>query len=109
MTNPEFVKRLHQAFKGRLSKRQGRGKNWKPQYDWEIGNNQAAKVLEILLPYFKLKRKQAKLGIRLAHIRSRNRLARKWGPGRAMPNYILNEYEILYKKMLQLNKRGKNV
>jgi len=60
----EYIPNLFKFhFGGRIDFYQPLKENWHPQWRWTVTCNKAAQCLNVLLPYLKLKEKEAMLGI----------------------------------------------
>lgn len=77
--------------------------NHNKSYEWHCGSNNVSKVLEVLLPYLKVKKKQAKIALQFQ--KSKGNLTYS---GKALSLKSYNYQEKCYFKMKGLNKRGKN-
>lgn len=54
---------LHAEFGGSLRLKKPAANRWRPQWCWVLGNRQAADFCRMVLPYFKVKHRQAQLCI----------------------------------------------
>lgn len=104
MTRAEYLLVLKQCFGGSIRQRQGRGKNWKPQYDWYVSGKQAYQLLRVLTSCLVLKRQQAKIGQLFFVIRNMNKM--KWIPGKILDEQVVSLYETFYLHCKSLNERG---
>jgi hypothetical protein len=100
MSNEEVIKLLHQRYGGTYWVRTFPNEDWRAMYCWAIGNQGCQRVLEEVLPFLIVKKKQAEFCLKLC--------AEKQS-GRSVP---LTEEEIAYRTSLylsckDLNKRGK--
>lgn len=60
----EYIPNLFRFnFGGRLDFYPSKHMNWSPQWRWTVSHEQAANCLRILLPYLRLKRQEAELGL----------------------------------------------
>lgn len=83
---PEIPALLHECFGGTL-RREVKGGNFKPLHAWMTTDTNAAKVAEALLPYLRVKRRQAELLLELRETKaSRYRQAAHWF-GQEFPNW----------------------
>ena len=85
-TDRNLIDWLTSRVGGCVSKNQGRG-NRKPAYHWEVYTDNAFKLLTELLPYLKLKKRQAELCLQFHTDKSK----RAW----------------ITKQIRRMNKRGK--
>jgi hypothetical protein len=76
-------------------------KNHRISYEWHTASNNALKVLIILLPYLKLKKKQAKIGIK--YQKSKKHTTHS---GKALSEESYKFQQKCYKQLKKLNKRG---
>lgn len=63
MTDPVIPQWLHNTFGGNLYIRRSKNIKWSDAYCWSIQSTQAKSFLENLLPFLRVKDKQAKVGI----------------------------------------------
>lgn len=107
MTDLKYPTWFHDVFGGTLRKRQGRGENWKPQYDWTISGKKAIAVLETLSGCIYVKAKQA------LECRTLDAIRNEFGKGldrrAGLPENLLNLYEECYRRCKKLNERGKPI
>ncbi len=79
---------------------------WKPTYHWVLSTQQAAAVLKEVLPYLRVKRRQAELLIKLADMRASTGAvsygSSKWGRIKVDPHI----QEAIYAECRTLNVRG---
>jgi len=88
----------------KINRRDSIGKNWKPVYKWSIYANGMRKLLPELLPYLKIKKKQAKLAIEILNIkRGRGYGSNLTQQQKIRRTEILNEMKILNKRGLSDN------
>lgn len=68
-------------------------KDYKPQWRWDAESNQAAKILEVCLPYLCIKKPEAELAIAFQREKSKQR--KIWGHNRNIPKrYFTQEAEL---------------
>lgn len=72
-TNPIAIDLLHEHFGGYRSWQKPTSKNGKPLHSWQATDKIAAKVAETLIPYLKIKRRQAEILIELRKDKDRPR------------------------------------
>jgi len=72
---PDAVDLLHRTFGGSRYLRKSPSAKWRPLHRWEISNKGAATTLVALLPYLRLKRRQAELVLKLRAVKDRGRAA----------------------------------
>jgi hypothetical protein len=107
-TNPVVIEWLYTLFGGNLRKRTPKSilkksPNAKPDfYEWRIGAKAAVAVCELLVPFLRMKREQAR--IVLADCGD----TRKRGSGR-YPAEHWDKLERTYQQLKQLNRRGREV
>lgn len=70
-TSPIVPNLLRRAFGGQIYEHQPRNRAHKKWFVWQVSNEMAAAAIRSLLPYFKVKRKQAEFAIQLASLVSR--------------------------------------
>ena len=99
-TNEWLIQWLKFAFGGHtdVSRRDGKGKNWKPAWRWSLSSNRASTFLTLVLPYLRLKKPQAELAINFQKARG-NR-------GHRSTEYELAVDEAQRIVMAQYNKKG---
>ena len=73
--NPQAIDLLREHFGGGLSIQKRRGISRRPLYRWQIGCRKAAKFLEQILPFLRIKRQQAEICLNLHKIKQRGRIA----------------------------------
>ena len=69
MTDKQIPEWLHSMFGGSLYYRDNLNENWKGRHDWRLASQKAAKFLELVLPYLRVKSRQAKIAIRFQKYR----------------------------------------
>lgn len=102
LTNKKIVEEFGCLFKGfQITRREyKRNPNAKTQYYWQAKGHTAIAVLKALMPFLKLKKRQAELAIEFYERKGPN-------PSRPLTNSELQLREEYYQKMRQLNKRGR--
>lgn len=110
-TNYDVMLIFEQEFGGKVRKRnwsssqKNISQNWKPCYEWQLSKHQAAKVVQILLPYIKIKKRQGILLLRLDKIKQRyNRAYKRWHP--EIGERCNRIYAKIKDECKKLNKRG---
>jgi len=78
-------------------------KNHNKSYEWHTASNNALLILELLLPYLKVKKPQAKLAIKY-----QKRKGNRTYSGKVLPKKDFDFQTVCYQKMKKLNKRGIN-
>ena len=68
--NYDMIYLFEKEFGGKVRSRKPKNKNWKLCYEWILSKKQAATTLKLLLPYIRIKRRQALLVLRLASIKT---------------------------------------
>ncbi len=76
---PEAIELLHEYFGGYRSIQKPSAKNGKPLHSWMVTDKQAAAVALALLPYLRLKRRQATLLLNLRASKNQPRTAIRTG------------------------------
>ncbi len=101
-TNRAVIEWLRETFNGGISTQYLTGPK-KPCHHWIAGGPTAAKFLKQILPYLKLKRKQAELGLQLQDRIKQwpERQYRSLSPGE------ISERETIYQQLKILNGKGK--
>ena len=79
--NPEAIELLKESFGGGLSIQKPRGISRRPLYRWQVNTRKAANVLKQLLPYLRIKRRQAEICLELHEIKNRGRMANTYLAG----------------------------
>lgn len=91
-TSPVAVDIFHAAFGGYRSVQKPSARNGKPLHSWQASNLQAATALCALLPFLRIKRRQAEIALELRALKDRGRKANsvrslnakvqntRWGP-----------------------------
>ena len=116
MADEYAIKLFKKVFGGNYYKETENSKySKKPLYCFKISDLAAANALRILLPYLRIKNKQAKLCLKLrknkesklAHQRG-NRGGRRPGKGKSMSKKILNYRDNLWKRIKQIHRGANN-
>ena len=113
-TNYDMIKIFETLFGGKVRKRNWsahqkskNAANWKPCYEWCISKRQAATAVSKLLPYIRIKSKQAVLLLRLHRIRKKyNGVYLRHHP--EIKSRIIAIFERIKQRCKKLNKRGVN-
>lgn len=71
--DPKCCKFLRGKFGGWITKRQQKS-TWNPNYKWGVRSRRAREILELVLPYLRLKQEQAVLGIEFDDAKQRYHL-----------------------------------
>lgn len=110
-TNYNAIKLFEQEFGGKVRKRnwsknqKNVSKNWKPCYEWQLTCEKAKSAITILMPYLKLKYRQAMLVVRLLKLKKKyNKTFMRWHPEYRVKRDRV--YSNLKEKCKILNKRG---
>ena len=101
-TNKESIEKIHQMVENNGSRNITQHKqkpNWKPMFRLELPQQKGARLLQQLLPYLIIKKKQAELFIELANLKSKSKPFKK---------YKEERQEEIIKEFKELNKRGVN-
>ncbi len=110
-TNIEVIRLFADIFGGKCRKRNWSNNqknishNWKPCYEWQLSKRQAVNAIKLLLPYLRIKKRQAVLVIRLNKIKGMYSVTyKRWHPE------IKERCNKLFSKIKEeckaLNKRG---
>lgn len=92
-------------FGGKVRCREWKNKNWRPGYEWTLTSVKAQTVIKLILPYLRIKRKQAFLVLRLGKLKAKyNGAVRRWD--RKLSGRCDRVYSKLKDKCKALNKRG---
>lgn len=79
--------------------------NWRPCYEWSLTKNKAAIAIRTLLPYLRIKDKQAKLCLELDDLKkSTNAVTRRWNKN--LNKELTVKFAALKAEVNSLNKRG---
>jgi hypothetical protein len=74
--NPEAIELLYKFFNGsNITTKKGGSAKSRPLYRWNASNRSAVQVIKALLPYLRIKRRQADIVLRLRTIKQRGRNA----------------------------------
>ena len=101
MTDPVAVKALHLRFGGVFKEKPPRKHCHKIQYVWAVVCRDAEKCVKVLLPYLRVKKRQAEAGLRLREVQ-RVRQERV----RAYRMTLAQEERDIVADISKLNKRG---
>jgi len=98
-TDRSIIEYLHQCLGGNFHSVKRSNPNWKPVYLWTASTNQAVEIIKELLPYLRIKKKQAELLIEYQQYK-------RSIPWRGRTGYTESEWNNLWtycKKMRELN------
>ena len=117
--DPQAIQLFQEMFGGHIRVEEKRGENRRPMYHWGTTDRNAVVVVNELLPFLRIKRKQAELLLALRQIKERGREANtyleqeprirqtRWGPRpyrrRFLKPSVLKEYDGLVKRIRALN------
>jgi hypothetical protein len=118
MSDEDAIKLFKETFGGNYYFEKKKANNLltkKRMYCYQISDLSAANALKLLLPYLKIKKRQAQICLKL-HRNKRTKLAKKRGniggrikgKGRSMSQKILNYRDNLWKQIKQLNRGASN-
>jgi len=99
--SPEIVDMLHAAFGGYRSIQKPSAKNGKPLYSWEVRNLQANLCIKLILPYLRIKTRQAHLCMKLRSSLERSKHTRL--PGTNVSTEEMKLRESLFDQIKSLN------
>lgn len=113
-TSPIVVDILHKKFNGARFISKPSAKNGKPLHCWEVSGRSAEKAIKALLPYLKIKRKQAEILIQLRNLKKKGRkghnvskIKGRWGVHTARRSCYSDmqifEFNELYLRIRELN------
>src|SRR5262245_59786166 len=71
----QAIELLHELFGGSIRREQSRGVYRRPVNYWQVGNLKAVNAARLMLPYLRIKRRQAELLLALREIKDRGRIA----------------------------------
>lgn len=71
--NYEVMNIFSDQFGGKIREKNNKNPKWRTCYEWSLTNNKAKSVVEVLLPFLKIKKEQAKLVIELQNLRAQNK------------------------------------
>jgi len=97
-TNEWLIQWLHFRYGGHMQYHKEMKLRWKDKWIWQIKCRQASSFLELILPYLKIKRPQAELGIAFQQ-------AKKWCSSKTSGAKAIEEAQLIL--MHKFNKRGK--
>lgn len=86
---------------GSLHKCKAYKSNHNESYEWHVASNNALQILKILLPYLKLKKGHAEIGIK--YQKNKRNVTHK---GKKLPIENYRFQQKCYKQLKKLNKRG---
>jgi len=103
-TNREILEWFRDTFGGRTSLYGSpRHEHHKQVYSWWVSSQEAASVLRLLLPYLRIKRRQAELVLQMADLRYEYVKGKR---GRQVTPAILEARRGLVEEIVRLNHRG---
>lgn len=111
MTKPEAIRALQTAFGGRVYRAKARKANHSPVFYWRIEANGAASVLRQLVPFLRIKQRQALLAQKFqAHVNQRRPF---YTSGQTFNTKRLTQTDLgtrarFYSACKRLNQRGQN-
>ena len=100
---PQAVEFLAQHFGGSVRIEKASAQNGKPLYSWQITNKMAARLVETLMPYLRIKRRQAEILLQLRESKDgKHRVGTgviltvrsRWGGDMQTPQRIVDPAEI---------------
>lgn len=97
MTERSIPEWLCSEFGGYLTYREFPDKNWKPRCDWTATSQIAARFLEAILPYLRIKKVQAEIALAFQKKRVR---------GHPLSDVQRQADEILHSSLRELNRKG---
>jgi len=97
-TDPRLIIWLKETFGGSSYPDRHRKANWKESWKWTISTQQAAALLEQVLPWLRLKREQAEIGIAFQRLMVRG--------GAPRTPEVAEETRAMKEAITILNKRG---
>jgi hypothetical protein len=109
--SPEAINILHKTFGGALMLQSPSATKGKPLWYWEITNVKAETFLKAILPYLRIKKKQAENALLLREkIEASKRVRVAKGRGHigaaSRPEHITKEMENIYQQAKHLNRVG---
>jgi Txe/YoeB family toxin of Txe-Axe toxin-antitoxin module len=106
--NREVIEWLKNSFGGYFHERKFKNDNWKNAYCWTLTDKRVVPFLKKIIPYLKIKRKQAEVILKREKLKEKlkNMGARK---GMVYPEAILKDIKECYLEIKKLNKRGKSL
>lgn len=100
----EIIKLFKDEFGGKIRVRNWENKRWRPCFWWDITHKRATAALKELLPYLKIKKKQAELAIKMDFLHDEMKKHGRWHP--EVKTHIEDEMIKLKEECVLLNKRG---
>lgn len=92
-------------FGGQVRCRSWKNPRWKPCYEWRLTAIKAQTVIKLILPYLRIKKKQALLVLRLGKLKAKyNGAVRRWDQELSLK--CDRVYSKIKNKCQLLNKRG---
>lgn len=111
-TNYEMIDLFEKEFGGKVRRRswssnqKNINENWKDAYEWTLIHQKAAKVIECLYPFLRIKKTQAILLLRLARLKHKyNGAQRRWD--KELDIKCMRVYEKIKLRCKKLNQRGR--
>jgi hypothetical protein len=103
--NPTPIMLLKELFGGKIRLRNWKNKKWKPNYEWKLTAKKAAVVIKAILPYLKIKNKQAEIVLRSQQLKGKYTAGMmRWHPELKVARDA--ELQLLKEECNKLNKRG---
>lgn len=99
MSDREAIDWLHKTFGGSLYEYLKFGR--RKVYRWQVGTNNAKRFLMTVIPYLKVKQKQAELAIEFQNARSCT-----WHCGNPKPQELIELEKSQYEKLKRFHKEG---
>ena len=106
MTDQPTIAYLHAVFGGTFTQRTIRNPRHKPQWTWTVVCGRALLVLAHLLPYLRIKRRQAEILLAFGSLKWRPGPAKGSRASRPIPLELRVQRDVLYEELAALNKRG---
>ena len=108
---PHAVDILHELFGGRRALEDPSAKRGRVLNSWQVTDRKAARCLRVLLPYIRIKRRQAENCLELRSLKEKSKVARvAKGRGHVgaakRPSWISDAMERAYFRAKELNKVG---
>jgi len=105
MVDEEAISLFKKVFGGSYYRETENSKYSKrPLYCYQVSDKKAAETLKILLPHLRIKRRQAKICLKLRRNKESVLARRRGGPkGRRMPKKIVNYRNSLWKQIKQIH------
>lgn len=107
----EIPRLLHKEFGGTLQlrnrqeQRRRKSNGWKPNYYWVATSQQAHNAIKVLLPFLRIKRRQAELCLELQDSINEHKSKRLKGQPKASPlaNDVVTHRTKIYEELLSLH------